>query len=378
MSSTAQTCMTVLLAMTSWKSICGQQATDPPYQAQVSFVYSSDYVISLGGLEKLHPFDISKFEKIYQALKSDQLIRDSQIFCPPEATTEQLELVHTKDYLQNKLVDRKNLIRYMEAPSALLHAPIDLQQGVLKPFRLATGGTILAAEKALESGIGINLGGGFHHAKPDCGEGFCVYADIAIAIRWLQQEGKIKRAVVVDVDAHQGNGTIVCFSGDESVYTFSMHEGGIYPDPKETGSLDVELQAGIGDTEYMQLLKQHLPKVLEQAEADVCLIVGGCDTLDGDPLANLKMTHQGIVQRDAWIVQECVKRKLPVVFTTSGGYSADAWQAQYKSIANLIRVYGITGSPVRDQDAESEHPKPPTVAEELKRRAPRIKRYNKS
>ena len=215
---------------------------------------------------------------------------------------------------------------------------------MLEPFRRASGGTLLAARQALQSGIGINLGGGYHHAKPDRGEGFCLYADVPIAIRKLQAESLIKRAIVIDVDVHQGNGTIVCLPDDDSTFTFSMHQDDIYPIPKEVGDLDVELSSGMQDQEYLEILAEQLPKILAEAEADICFIVGGCDPLDGDPLANLKMTADGIVKRDHAIIQACAERNLPVVLTLSGGYSPDAWKSQYLSIKNLIEVYGLQGN----------------------------------
>ena len=196
--------------------------------------------------------------------------------------------------------------------------------------------------EALKSGLGINLGGGYHHAKPDTGEGFCVYADVPIAIRKLQSENLIKRALVIDVDVHQGNGTAVCLADDDATFTFSMHQGDIHPIPKEKSDLDVELEAGMGDEEFIETLENHLDQVFKTAQADICFIVGGCDPLKGDPLASLEMTHQGIKKRDALIVEHCVKRNIPVVLTLSGGYSADAWKAQYLSVSNLIKHYGVT------------------------------------
>ena len=317
------------------------QDTRKKSKPSVAVVYSDQYLIQLGGLESAHPFDIKKYQKIHQALLDDGLLTKAQTFQPSEATLEQLSLVHSNNYLTKSLSDSKKVVRYLEAPPAMAYLPIDIDKAVLRPFRMATGGTIKASDVALKSGIAINIGGGYHHAKPNIGEGFCLYADIPVAIKRLQKQKKIKRAVVIDVDAHQGNGTIVCLKGDSSVFTFSMHEGGIYPIPKEKGDLDVELKAGISDEAYMKLLKQHLPDVLDRAKADICFVVGGCDTLDGDPLTHLKMTHQGIVKRDAFIVAECVKRKLPVVLTTSGGYSPGAWEAQYKSFANLLKSYGL-------------------------------------
>lgn len=304
-------------------------------------VYSDDYLINLGGLENQHPFDIKKYQKIHNGLKEDKLITDEQTHRPQEVTENELLLVHSKEYLKVDLKDKDKVVRYMEAPPLLASLPIDLDRGVLKSFRFASGGTILASRLALKDGIGINIGGGYHHAKPNIGEGFCIYADVAVAIRVLQKEKLIKRAVVVDVDVHQGNGTILCFPNDDDVFTFSMHQGDIYPDPKEKGDLDIELKAGMKDDEYLALLKQNLPDVLTKAKADICFIVGGCDTLEGDPLAGLEMSHEGIVKRDQMIVDHCAARKLPVVFTTSGGYSKNAWAAQHKSIANLIKKYGL-------------------------------------
>lgn len=313
-------------------------ARDLPFNVNV--VYTPGYLVDLGGLERLHPFDIRKYAKIVDGLKQDKLITDEQIFKPDSISREDLLLVHTEDYLQS-LQNRSKLAEYLEGP-ALVFAPVSLDAALLEPLRLGTGGTLLASKLALQTGIGINLAGGYHHAKPHKGEGFCIYNDIPIVIRRLQKDKLIKRAVVVDVDVHQGNGTIVCLKDDDSTFTFSMHQGNIYPQPKEVGDLDVELAAGTKDDEYMALLNKHLPAVLDEADADICIIVGGCDTLAADPLASVEMTIDGIVARDAAIVKACVDRKLPVVFTLSGGYSKEAWKAQYLSVRNLIETYQLS------------------------------------
>lgn len=306
---------------------------------RVSLVYSPKYTIKLGGLEKLHPFDIAKYDKIHRQLISDGVIDEEAVLEPSPLTDQDLLLVHTADYLE-RLKVRKNIVRYLEA-DILMAVPLSLEKHVLQPFRLASGGTLLAARHALESRIGINLGGGYHHAKPDIGEGFCVYADVPVAIRKLQGEGLIEKALVIDVDVHQGNGTAVCLADDDSTFTFSIHQGDIYPIPKEVSDLDVEVRAGDGDEQFIATMKQHLDDVFARADADICFIVGGCDPLAGDPLASLEMTHEGIKNRDAIIVENCVKRKIPVVLTLSGGYSQDAWRAQYLSVRNLIEMYGM-------------------------------------
>lgn len=319
-----------------------QPPTSKPKTAgpfSVSLVYSPDYTIKLGGLEKLHPFDIAKYDKIHQQLLTDGIIENGMTLEPSPLDDQDLLLVHTADYLE-RLKVRKNIVRYLEA-DILLAVPLSLEKHVLQPFRLASGGTLLAARHALESGIGINLGGGYHHAKPDIGEGFCVYADVPVAIRKLQNEGLVKKALVIDVDVHQGNGTALCLANDDTTFTFSMHQGDIYPIPKEVSDLDVELNAGVGDDQFIATMEQHLDDVFKRAGADICFIVGGCDPLAGDPLASLQMTHEGIKKRDAIIVENCVKRRIPVVLTLSGGYSQDAWRAQYLSVRNLIETYGM-------------------------------------
>ena len=307
--------------------------------SQISVVYSSEYLIDLGGMEKMHPFDIRKYEKIYEALLNEKLITAGDVTQPSALSVDELKLIHTDDYLE-RLKVRANIAKYLEADALKLY-PGSLDTAVLQPFRVASGGTLLAARKALMTGIGINIGGGYHHAKPDIGEGFCVYADVPIAIRKLQQEGLIKKAIVIDVDVHQGNGTAECLADDDSTFTFSMHQGDIYPIPKSNSDRDVEMQAGDGDKEFMAMLDNHLGEIIELADADICFIVGGCDTLEGDPLANLKMTEEGIGQRDAMIVDRCAKLDIPVVLTLSGGYSKNAWRSQYLSIKGLIQKYGL-------------------------------------
>ena len=307
---------------------------------RVAIVYSAHYQINLGGLEKLHPFDIHKYARIYLKLNTDGLLRPEDVFVPEQVTREQILLVQTPEFLAG-LKDPKTVARYLEAPVVAGLPKGALDGGILKPFRYATGGTILAGRLALKHGIAVNLAGGYHHAKPDRGEGFNIYADMAIAIRALQKEKLIHRALVVDLDVHQGNGTAVIFAGDDDVFTFSMHEGGIYPVPKETSDLDVELPAGTDDDRYMALLVEHLPDALSRAKADIVFLQAGCDTLKGDPLAHLAMTHAGIVRRDATVIDACVKLGLPVVMVLGGGYSKGAWKAQYHSVARTIRQYGL-------------------------------------
>ena len=299
-------------------------------------VYSSRYQIKVGGIERLHPFDIGKYERIYEALVKEGAISPENVLVPDEVTEEQILRVHTRNFLDS-LQDSKTVSRYLEAPVAALIPNKMLEARVLRPFRVASGGTLLAAREAMESGVAINIGGGYHHAKPDAGEGFCVYADVPIAIRQLQSEGLVGRALIIDLDVHQGNGTIVCLADDPSTYTFSMHQEGIYPVPKEVGDEDVAVPSGMEDEAYLAILEAKLAGLFRRSGSpDIVFYVAGCDTLAGDPLASLAMTHAGIARRDKMVIDACRQRATPVVMTLSGGYSDDAWSAQFKSIRAII------------------------------------------
>jgi histone deacetylase 11 len=305
----------------------------------VAVVYSPAYEINLGGLENLHSFDIHKYRKIYSALVNVGALAPGEVYVPPMATDEQILRVHSRAFLDS-LRSSATVGRCLEM-SKLAKMPSGLADAaIVSAFRRATGGTVQAAYLAVHYGIAVNLAGGYHHAKPDAGEGFCIFNDIAIAIRELQAARIIRRALVVDLDVHQGNGTAVCFAGDDEVFTFSMHEGDIYPIPKETSDLDVELQAGTDDAMFLTALASNLPALLDKAKPELVVIQAGCDTLAGDPLARMRMTPQGIVARDAMVIDECVRRRIPVLMTLGGGYSADAWRAQFMSVARTLGVHG--------------------------------------
>ncbi len=307
--------------------------------SSIPIVYSPKYKINVFGMEKLHPFDIAKYDKIYKGLKKDGLVTEQNTVKPNQLTEEQLLLVHTPEYLKS-LKKTKNVASYLEAPQLKIIPNRMIDSMIVSRARLASGGTLAAARLALTNSdkMAINLGGGFHHAKPDVGEGFCIIADVPIAIKVLQKEGKITRALIIDTDIHQGNGTIVCLKDDPTTYTFSMHEGGIYPVPKEVGDRDVEVAAGVTDEVYLKTLEAEIDDLFKKSKPNIVFHVAGCDALEGDPLANGKMSHEGIAKRDALVLAACKRHGVPYVMTLSGGYSKDAWNAQYKSIKSLLEA----------------------------------------
>ena len=223
---------------------------------------------------------------------------------------------------------------------------------VERSYRTA-GGTVAAARAALTHGVAMNLAGGTHHAFPDHGEGFCVFNDVAIAIRTLLDEGTIARAAVIDLDVHQGNGTHAIFAGDARVFTFSMHgernypyrtvplgdsasgaDGGARYGMRVPGTRDVDLAAGTGDDKYLATLHRELPGVLAAADADLVVYLAGADPHERDRLGKLRLTFDGLARRDAFVLESCRDIGTPVAITIAGGYGRD--------VRDTVRVHATT------------------------------------
>jgi acetoin utilization deacetylase AcuC-like enzyme len=234
---------------------------------------------------------------------------------------------------ESDVIDRPSLLlahtpEYLDAVfSGTLSGPEQRRLGfswseaLVARSRASVFGTVAAARAALREGVAGNLAGGTHHAHADRGTGFCVFNDIAIAARTLQREGLIDRALVVDLDVHQGDGTAAIFAGDESVFTFSMHGARNFPFHKQRSSLDVELADGCGDSEYIATLEGHLQAVLDRARPDVLFFQAGVDPLEHDLLGRLKLTRTGLRLRDRIVASASRDRGIPLVLTLGGGYA---------------------------------------------------------
>jgi acetoin utilization deacetylase AcuC-like enzyme len=260
-----------------------------------------------------HRFPVAKYEMLRAAVVAEGIVPLELVLDPPRASDDALELVHTREYLRrfrDGALDAAELRR--------LGFPWSLAL-VERSYR-AVGGTIAAARHALVRGLAMNLAGGTHHAFPDHGEGFCVFNDVAVAIRLLRREGHLRRAAVVDLDVHQGNGTHAIFAGDGDVYTFSMHGGRNYPFHKVAGTLDVELADGTGDDEYLDALRSVLPRVLAESSPDLVVYIAGADPHEGDRLGRLRLTFDGLARRDAFVLDSCREVGIPVAITIGGGY----------------------------------------------------------
>ncbi|MEO7457737.1 MAG: histone deacetylase [Gemmatimonadaceae bacterium] len=274
-----------------------------------------------------HRFPIAKYALLRERVVADGIVARDDVCDPDAATDDALALVHTPAYVH--AFETGTL-----SPADERRLGFPWSPALVERSRRAVGGTIAAARHAMAQGVAMNLAGGTHHAFADHGEGFCVYNDVAIAIRLLQRDGVIERVAVVDLDVHQGNGTHDIFAGDDTVFTFSMHGGKNYPFHKVAGSLDIELADGAGDDEYLALLHESLPRVLAAANADLVVYIAGADPHEGDMLGRLKLTFDGLARRDHFVMEQCREVGLPVAITIGGGYGRD--------VADTVRVHAET------------------------------------
>jgi acetoin utilization deacetylase AcuC-like enzyme len=294
----------------------------------VKLVYSDRYLVDIG----THVFPTVKYRMVRDAVVSSGLVTLGDIVEPAEATWDVLALVHDADYLEKT---RTGGFR----PSEIAQLELPWTAEAAEGFRVMTGGSVLAARLAMAEGdriarrrmpdasddaaplaVSANLSGGFHHAFPSHGEGFCFYNDIAVAIRALQRDGTITRAAVVDLDVHQGNGTAFVFDGDPTVFTCSLHQEHNYPFVKPRGSLDLGLVDGAGDDEYIRVLDQALPKVIE-SRPDLIVYVAGADSYIEDQLGGLNLTMDGLTRRDCVVFDAARLARVPVAVVLAGGYA---------------------------------------------------------
>jgi acetoin utilization deacetylase AcuC-like enzyme len=278
--------------------------------AAPAVVHSNEYFADIGA----HVFPMRKFRLIREEIVGRGLLSDSDILAPERASVEQVLRVHDRAY-----VDKLTQGRLSVLEEALLELPYSKQ--LVEASFLCAGGSILAAREALTRGVGINLGGGFHHAFPDHGEGFCVFHDVAIAIRALQHEGLIRRAAVIDLDVHQGNGTAAIFREDPTVFTFSIHEESNYPAIKPPSDLDIGLDTGARGPEYLAALEVHVPAILDRHRPDLVAYIAGADPFEQDQLGGLKLTREDLRGRDRVVFEACAAREIPAASFLAGGYA---------------------------------------------------------
>jgi acetoin utilization deacetylase AcuC-like enzyme len=276
----------------------------------MKIIYSDQYDLNLGN----HVFPSIKYRLIKEKLLRDKIAGPQEFVEPPPASDDDVALVHDREYIA-KLQAGK--LSYLE----ILRLEIPYSPELVRAVWRAAGGSILAGRLALEDGAAANVGGGFHHAYPDHGEGFCVLNDFAIAIRRLQKDKAIQRAMTVDCDVHQANGTAAIFAGDPSVFTLSIHQENNYPYPKPPSSLDINLRDGVEDAEYLRELGKGLEQALHGFQPDLIFYVAGADPYRNDQLGGLKLSIEGLERRDRLVFEKARAKNIPVAITLAGGYA---------------------------------------------------------
>lgn len=293
--------------------------------ALIPLIYHPGYNITAFGLERLHPFDGRKYGRIHDALIARGLRRPGDFVRPDAISRRDLAGLLTAEYLRS-LGRTEELARILEVPIVRRLPGWAVDWRVLRPMRLATGGTLLACRLALEQGVAINLGGGFHHASAAWGGGFCVYADAALAAKILHDEGKVGKVMVVDLDAHQGNGTAAVFEAWPWATIFDLYERDNFPARKEPEDYPLPVRTGLGGAEYLDIVDRTLPPALETARPELIIYNAGSDPFVDDPLAGFRLTMSELAERDLLVVTLARERGIPVAMLLSGGYSRESWR----------------------------------------------------
>ena len=277
---------------------------------ELPVVNHKDYEAQLNDDNK---FPIKKFGELAKALIKNKIVKN--FYIPEPCSVETLKEAHTEDYInkiKNKTLD-KNEIRKIGFP---------LVDSVVRRSFIATGGTVLATKLALNYGIACNTAGGSHHATSNEGAGFCVFNDVAVAAKYLTSRGLANKILIIDLDVHQGNGNSEIFKNDNQVFTFSMHSKVNYPAKKSVSDLDIELEENLEDREYIDILKNNL-KYLNEIEFDFVFYIAGVDIHHNDRLGKLKISDNGIFERDELVIDNFFSNKIPICGVLGGGYNED-------------------------------------------------------
>jgi len=292
-------------------------------------VYHERYDLNLGP----HVFPSQKFRLIYEMLLHEGIATKDDFLRPKPANDEDISRVHTPDWV------RKLKTGTLTA-SDVMKLEVPYSPELVEAVWLAAGGSILAGQSALSDGFGSNLSGGFHHAYPGHGEGFCAIHDVAVAIRSLQADGAVKKAMIVDTDVHHGNGTAAIFQNDSTVFTISIHQENNYPAHKPPSSIDLNMDDRADDDEYLGALIPPLQKALDEFQPEIVFYVGGADPYCEDQLGGLSLTKEGLKERDRKVFEEARRRRIPVATTLAGGYA--------RRVEDTVRIHVNTILAARD------------------------------
>ncbi len=302
-------------------------------------IYTDDYDLRLGA----HIFPSQKYKLVANRLSREGIASADDVLPPPAASDQDVLLVHSQEWIYKLQHEQLSIAERMRLE-------IPATKETRAAFWLAAGGSILAGQRALADGFAVSIGGGFHHAYPDHGEGFCMIHDVAIAIRRLQKDGAIRTAMVIDTDVHQGNGTAAIFGGDGDVFTLSIHQENNYPYPKPPSTVDIGLPDGVEDEEYLAILDRYVTHAFHDFQPDLLFYVGGADAYREDQLGGLGLTMEGLRRRDRLVFEHARRLRVPVAITLAGGYA--------RRVEDTVRIHVNTVLAARDCAARTSAARP--------------------
>jgi acetoin utilization deacetylase AcuC-like enzyme len=313
-----------------------------PHEIVLPFklIYHDGYDLRLGA----HVFPSQKFRLIHDRLLESGIAKPDDFLAPAPASDEDILRVHIRDYV-HKL--KTGSLSHEE----IQRLEIPYSKELIDACWLAAGGSILAGQRALADGWAANIGGGFHHAHPGHGEGFCVIHDVAVAIRRLQFDGAIERAMVVDTDVHQGNGTAAIFTGDDNVFTLSIHQENNYPFHKPHSTVDIDLPDGVGDDDYLAILEKHLRQAFYDFSPQLLFYVAGADPYREDQLGGLALTMDGLARRDALVYDYALRNNVPVASALAGGYARRLADTVSIHVGTILATRDIARRSAAQRDA---------------------------
>jgi histone deacetylase 11 len=316
----------------------------------IPIIYHPRYSITVFGLERLHPFDGLKYRRIHDALIADGLRNPADFVRPELIRRVDLERVHTPEYLRS-LRRSGVLAGILEVPVLARLPAAFIDWRVLRPMRYAAGGTILACRTAIDYGLAINLAGGYHHAGADRGEGFCVYADIPLAVAAMHAEGLIERVLVVDLDAHQGNGTARTIRPWPWAFILDVYEDDLFPIPKEAEDFAIPITAATSGAEYLGIVDERLPRVLEAVKPDLVIYNAGSDPFVEDPRTGLRLSRSDLADRDLLVATHVRERGVPMAMVLSGGYARDSWRVHADGIEAILTRFDLASERSSDRSS---------------------------
>lgn len=295
-------------------------------------VYSDEYDVEIGA----HVFQTVKYKLIRERLITEKLLTEEEFISPQAVSDEDILLVHSKEYL-DKIKD--GTLSFEE----LFRLELPYSKELVHASYVCVDGTIKSCDIALEIGVGAHLGGGFHHAFKDHGEGFCVFNDVAIAIKRMMKDERVKKAMTIDCDLHQGNGTADIFRDDKNVFTFSIHQQNNYPFYKPKSSLDIGLDDYTADKAYIDKIQEYIPRIISDFKPQLIIYVAGADPYKEDQLGNLGLTIDGLKRRDEFIIETARNFNVPVTVVLAGGYAVnieDTITIHFNTVKTALKYSG--------------------------------------